>query len=69
MFKRDVIHYFGRQRSVAETLKISQAAISKWGPIIPEKQALRLEYLTQGHLVYNPHLYRKLPYESLGVNV
>ncbi|USH01106.1 Cro/Cl family transcriptional regulator [Grimontia kaedaensis] len=69
MLKQDVINHFGRQRLIADTLRISQAAVSRWGDIIPEKQALRLEYLTQGALVYDPTLYKKVLHPEPAVNV
>lgn len=59
MFKTAVVRFFESQASVAEFLGISQASVSKWRYVIPEKQALRLEKLTQGALQYDATLYAK----------
>lgn len=50
MKKPDVIKYFGNSKKVAEALGISQAAISQWPPLIPEKPAHRLALLTKGRV-------------------
>jgi DNA-binding transcriptional regulator YdaS (Cro superfamily) len=59
MQKSVVINYFGNQTKVARKLNISDASVSEWGEIIPEKQALRLERITNGALQYDPTLYKK----------
>ncbi|WP_434361032.1 Cro/CI family transcriptional regulator [Parasalinivibrio latis] len=69
MLKQDVIDHFGRQALVAETLNISQAAVSRWGDIIPEKQAFRLAYLTEGALVYDQVFYHNLHQLKRALNV
>jgi hypothetical protein len=55
--KIDVIAYFGTGVEVAKILDITPAAVSKWGSIIPELQAMKLERLTNGALKYNPALH------------
>ncbi|KZN15280.1 Cro/CI family transcriptional regulator [Marinomonas sp. TW1] len=57
MHKEKVIRYFGTQQQLAGTLSISKSSVSQWGNVIPEKQALRLEKLTNGVLKYDPKLY------------
>ncbi|MFD2177784.1 Cro/CI family transcriptional regulator [Veronia pacifica] len=69
MFKQNAIHYFGSQQKTAEALGISQPAIANWKNIIPQKQALILERLTEGKLVYDPSLYRKVSQSPDDVNV
>jgi hypothetical protein len=59
MFKTEVVRFFNTQASVAEFLGVSQASISKWRYIIPEKQALRIDKLTNGALEYDATLYAK----------
>ena len=59
MNKKSVISYFSSVTEAAKALSISQAAVSKWGKIIPEKQAMRLERITDGKLKYNSALYEK----------
>ncbi|RAW92446.1 MULTISPECIES: Cro/CI family transcriptional regulator [unclassified Photorhabdus] len=59
MFKDDAIKFFGSQRSIAEKLNLSDAAISQWKNIIPERAALKLNRITNGKLKYKPELYNK----------
>lgn len=49
MYKKDVIDHFGTQRA-AKALGISDAAVSQWKEVIPEKDAYRLEVVTAGAL-------------------
>jgi len=37
----------------------STGSVSQWKEIIPEKQAMRLERITGGKLVYDESLYEK----------
>ncbi len=59
MFKERVVKHFGNQTILAKTLRVSCASVSQWGEIIPEKQAMRLERLTEGKLQYDESLYVK----------
>ncbi|ENG36819.1 regulatory protein cro [Escherichia coli P0305260.9] len=59
MYKKDVIDHFGTQRAVAKALGISDAAVSQWKEVIPEKDAYRLEVVTAGALKYQERAYRK----------
>lgn len=59
MYKKDVIDHFGTQRAVAKALGISDAAVSQWKEVIPEKDAYRLEAVTAGVLKYQESAYRK----------
>lgn len=59
MLKTDAVAFFGTQTALAQTLGVTQAAVAQWGEVIPEKQSLRLERLTEGALKYNPDLYTK----------
>jgi len=59
MYKQKVLDHYGTQLNVATVLSIKQASVSKWGDVIPEKQALRIEKLTDGALKYDPVLYTK----------
>lgn len=59
MYKTMVIEYFGKPIVLAELLGISPAAISQWGETIPEKNAYRIQELTNGELKVDHHLYRK----------
>lgn len=57
MKKNTVITYFKSGVNTAKALHISKASVSGWGEIIPEKQALKLEKITNGELKYEPSLY------------
>ncbi len=59
MNKHAAVAYFGNTVKLADALSITQAAVSQWGTVIPEKQALKLERLTEGALEYDPTLYKK----------
>lgn len=59
MFKSNVVAFYKNQSGVAAALGIKPGSVSQWGNIIPEKQAFRLEKLTNGALKYDPDLYAK----------
>lgn len=59
MLKSDLKNYYGSFVKAARALGISPSAISQWGEVIPEKQAYRLENLTNGKLSVDLSLYRK----------
>ena len=59
MYKKDVIKHFGRAKEVYTALGLSSGSVSQWGDVIPEKQALRIEKLTNGALKYDQSLYAK----------
>jgi len=58
MKKSDVINYFDTATDTGKALGISQVAVSKWGDIIPEKQAFKLAKLTKNKLIYNAMYYK-----------
>ena len=57
MNKGIVVKHFGSQSEVARALDISRASVSCWPDVIPEKQAMKLERLTDGALQYDASLY------------
>lgn len=59
MYKVKVLEYFGTITACAEKLGIKPQAISQWGDVIPEKQAYRIERMTQGALSVDQNLYKK----------
>lgn len=60
MYKSSVVkHFNSRITDVAAACGIAISSVSVWGDIIPEKQALKLERLTNGVLKYDPALYEK----------
>jgi len=57
MLKSTVVDYYETQTKVAAALGITRSGVSIWPELIPEKQAMRLERLTEGALKYDPSLY------------
>jgi len=67
MKKAEAITYFGSQTKLANVLGIADPSVSQWGVIIPEKQAMKLERITGGKLIYEPELYRPNEISSTSV--
>lgn len=59
MYKQNVINFFGGVQKTASALGISHPAVSRWKSVIPEKQALLVDRLTNGQLKYDPELYQE----------
>jgi DNA-binding transcriptional regulator YdaS (Cro superfamily) len=59
MFTRNVVEFFGSKTAIARALGISQVAVTRWGDVVPERRAARLERLTGGVLKYDPSVYEK----------
>ncbi len=53
MKKEEAIRYLGSAAELARILKISEAAVSQWGEIIPQGRAYQIESLTGGELKVN----------------
>ena len=68
MFKSDAIKHFGKTKYLATALGIKSESVSQWGDVIPEKQALRLERITNNALKYDPTLYDKNITEAVANN-
>ncbi|WP_025154975.1 Cro/CI family transcriptional regulator [Morganella morganii] len=66
MHKNQVLAYFGGTTKTALILGISHSAVCQWVSIVPEKQALKIERLTNGKLKYNPALYQHSSTEKHG---
>ncbi|MCK3654258.1 hypothetical protein A4G19_13150 [Pasteurellaceae bacterium Macca] len=64
MYKKEVIAYFGSLGEVAKALGVSSSAVSQWREVIPEKNAYRLQILTENKLQVDERLYRQA--KSLG---
>lgn len=60
MLKTTVLQYFNnRVTDVAEACNVSVQAVSQWGALIPEKNALKLDRNTKVKLKYDASLYSK----------
>lgn len=58
MRTKAAIKHFKTRAAIARALGISRAAVSKWGPVVPEGSAYKLESLTGAELKVDPALYR-----------
>lgn len=59
MLKTDVLRYFGSKSATAQMLAVTPSAISQWKEVIPEKQAYKIEKISNGELKVNPNFYNK----------
>lgn len=60
MKKKVVLKFFNNSvTEVAKACGVSCSSVSQWGEIIPEKNALKLDRLTEGKLKYRESVYRK----------
>lgn len=57
MYTENVIVFFRSKSAVARALGISSVAVTRWGTLVPEKRAARLERMTGGVLKYDPLIY------------
>lgn len=57
MLTETAISYFKTQAAVARALDISRAAVAKWGRVVPEGSAYKLESVTNGGLKVDATLY------------
>ena len=57
MKTNDVLTHFGGKRATAEALGLSTQAVQAWKSIIPQKQAWRIDRLTNGVLKIDEALY------------
>ena len=57
MFKQDAINYFGSKSKLAKAAGVAPAAVSVWGELVPEKNAMRLQLASEGVLQYDPEVY------------
>jgi len=59
MHKGTVVDYYGGISKTAVALGVTHSAVCQWGEVIPEKQALYIERITNGKLKYDASLYSK----------
>ena len=57
MNTQEAVKYFKSKVRLAEKLGISHSAVSQWGVLMPEKQALKLDRITGGQLKYDASFY------------
>ncbi|EAW8084275.1 Cro/CI family transcriptional regulator [Salmonella enterica] len=57
MLTKDALNYFGTKSRVAEAAGIKLPSLYKWGELVPEGRAMRLQAASGGVLVYDPAVY------------
>ncbi|HBR7624666.1 TPA: Cro/CI family transcriptional regulator [Klebsiella pneumoniae] len=58
MLKEDALAFFGNATKLAHAAGVSLPAVSRWGEVIPERRAARLDRATKGALKYDPVFYQ-----------
>lgn len=53
----DAIAHFGTRIAIARKLGISASAITRWGEVVPEGSAYKLQVLTENALRVDPSCY------------
>jgi len=59
MLKTNVVEYYGGISKTAIALGLTHSAVCQWGTVIPERQALKIEKITDKALKYDASLYQK----------
>lgn len=57
MYKRDAIKFFGSKSRLATAAGVRLPSLYKWGELVPEGRAMRLQAASGGVLVYDPAVY------------
>lgn len=59
MLTKTVFEHFTTKTEIWQKLELTSGAVSQWGDLVPEKQAMKLERITNGALKYDPAMYKK----------
>ena len=59
MLKINVVKYYGGISKTAIALGLTHSAVCQWGRVIPERQALKIEKITDKALKYDASFYQK----------
>lgn len=57
MFTKDALHFFGSKTKLATAAGVRLPSIYKWGELVPEARARRLQIASDGKLEYDPKIY------------
>ncbi|ECC3255673.1 TPA: transcriptional regulator [Salmonella enterica subsp. enterica serovar Enteritidis] len=57
MYKNDAIKFFGTKSRLATAAGVRIQSLYKWGELVPEGRAMRLQAASGGALVYDPAVY------------
>jgi len=53
MKTKQAVKFFGNQAKLARALDITESAVSRWGLIVPIRQAVRLQSMSSNELLIN----------------
>ncbi|ASG88436.1 Cro/CI family transcriptional regulator [Salmonella enterica] len=57
MLTKDALNFFGTKTRLAREAGVRLQSLYKWGELVPEGRAMRLQTASGGALVYDPALY------------
>lgn len=57
MFTCEALTFFGSKTKLARAAGVELQSIYKWGPLVPEARAHRLEEASEGALQYDKNVY------------
>lgn len=57
MLKTDALLHFGSKTNLAKAAGIRLSSLYKWGYLVPEARAMRLQDASGGELHYDPKVY------------
>lgn len=57
MFTKDAVTFFGSKSCLAAAAGVRLPSLYKWGELVPERRAMRLQTASGGALIYDPAVY------------
>ncbi|EOW0181909.1 TPA: transcriptional regulator [Klebsiella pneumoniae] len=57
MYKQDALSFFGTKTRLAKAAGVRLSSIYKWGELVPEARASRLQDASGGQLHYDKNVY------------
>ena len=61
MLTKEVLKHYGSRAAVAKAIGYTRQAMYRWGKIVPEQAAYRIEQDTGGKFQVDPKVYRRKP--------
>ena len=57
MYTKDALRFFGTKSKLAAAAGVKLPSVYKWGELVPEARATRLQTASKGQLVYDVKIY------------
>ena len=57
MYTKDALQFFGTKTNLARAAGVRISSLYKWGDLVPEGRATRLQTASGGELQYDPSIY------------